>query len=160
MNKKTKHTGFRPSSWIVYLGLTVFSLGMVSGFLRSADLVAENFDYPVVAHLEGRVAGAVTMVEAGPVSLHIEDGVNPRTYVYDLDAPISVYSLFRLANKKSTLEADFSVSAAQVSTLATIDGVTPARGGGWLVRVDGEEVASIDDVVVLPRSSVVISLSR
>lgn len=147
-------------SWFILLGIAVFSLGMIGGFLRSAEDVADGFVYSALTHRPGSVAGATVAVTPGPVTVSVDDPASPMTYQFDLDGPISVYNLLRTAGRTSPLTFEIPQSADGSVTIRSLNGVPAPTGRAWAAFRNGERVDDLNAPVLLPGDSLAFSLVR
>lgn len=147
-------------SWFILFGIVVFSLGMIGGFLRSADDVAREFVYPTLTHVAGRVAGAAVGVAPGPVAVTVNDPARPITYQFDLSGPISPYNLLRTGARTSSLTFEVSETTDGRALLRSLNGVPAPTGKSWAVFRNQERVDDLNAPVLLPGDAVEFNLVR
>jgi len=147
-------------SWFILLGIAVFSLGMIGGFLRSADDLAYAFVYPALTHVSGRVAGATVAIEPGPIIVTVDNLSKPITYQFDLAGPISAFNLLRIGARTGSLTFEVPRSGDGITTLRSLNGVSAPDGWTWGIYRNGERVDDINAPVLLPGDTVIFSLAR
>lgn len=145
-----------PHRWLLFAGLAVFSLGVIAGLLRSAELVAQDFSYIAVAHREGRVAGASVSPGPGRVDIIVNDGINPRTYVVEIPDALSVYNLFRLAERTTSLVVAVD-DREGVARVAAVNDVDTTAGATWDVEWNGEPMDDLNTPVVAPGDTIALT---
>lgn len=142
---------------IVLPAIAVFALALGVGLINGVQMMNSDFVYSAPAHREGSVKGATVTVAAGPVTLLVDDGVNPRSYTVTLTEPLSLYNLLRLASAQTLLKAEFSAPAGQPVSLQSLDGIAPASGQ-WAITVNDAPVAGLSEISVNPGDTVRIAL--
>lgn len=153
---KRKHL---PHSWLLVLSLAMFSLGMIGGFLRSADSVAADFVYSAPAHLPGRVAGATVNVKTGPVQL-VTNGKSGQT-VFSIktgDEPVSLFNLLRLAEKTTTLRVGQSAPVNAQAVITSVNGELAQAPAVWEALHDDGVVQNFDVANIFPGDTVELKM--
>ncbi|MFH1171834.1 MAG: hypothetical protein V1778_04845 [bacterium] len=147
-------------SWLLLLGIGIFSFGMAAGVVQSVQFVAQDFTFTGIPHIAGRVAGASVSVTPGPVTLHIATSPNPATYVLDLQEPTSVYNLLRLAKRATSLTAEFDEHLDGTVTIRTINRTSASGSAAWIVKQNGTRLDTFADPVLLPGDNIELSLGK
>lgn len=147
-----------PYSWMLLAGIGVFSLGMISGFLRSADDVANGFVYTSIPHIAGRVAGASVAVSPGPVTVKVNTSSDRVVYLWDLTDPVSVYNLLRIGQQTSGVTFTVERQRLGTSVLHELNGAVPSGKQVWKIDQNGNAVSDLDAPVVIPGDTITFSL--
>ncbi len=152
VNQPLKHAN------LLLAGIAVFAVGMIGGFVRSADLVGETISEAVLVHAPGRVAGATTPFVPGQATLTIELPGGALTAVVDVVEPTSVFTLLRLAARRGSLTFDATVLKDGTPEIRSINGTAAPSGQRWVAAVADDDVPDLNAPVVQPGETVAIRL--
>lgn len=146
--------GFVIRSWIVMLGLVSLVLALGTGLWGSAEMVGSDLTVtPPLVHREGRIAGASVDLAAGPVTLRVHDGDNVQTFEVVIAEPLSVYNLLRSAVQTTVLTAEMQNDGRGSAGLVRLAGTTADATHRWQILLNGQELASLDELTVVPGST-------
>lgn len=147
-------------SWIALLGVASFALAMGSGLLQTANMVGQEVSTATpIVHREGRVAGATVNGESGIVTIVVQPNAgNQTTYQLTTLGPLSVFNLMRVAGATTALKADV-VTGPSGAAITNVNGTPSTAQAAWRIRINDAAPASFDEPVILPGSTVTLSLA-
>lgn len=154
-------SSFALRSWIALLGVASFALAMGSGLLQTANMVGQEVGTTTpIVHREGRVAGATVAIEPGIVTVVVQpNSENQTTYQMTVLEPLSVFNLLRVAGATTALKADVA-TGPNGAAVTSVNGIPSTVKESWRVRINDVAPASFDEPIILPGSTVTLSLAQ
>lgn len=153
-------SSFALRSWIALLGVASFALAMGSGLMQTANMVGQEVGTAApIVHREGRVAGATVNMEPGIVTIVVQPSAdNQTTYQLTTLGPLSVFNLMRVAGATTALKAEV-IAGPGGAAITNVNGTPSTAKASWRVRINDAPPASFDEPVILPGSTVTLTLA-
>jgi hypothetical protein len=146
--------------WLPVFGVAVFSLGMAAGILRSTEIINNDIVSLEQLFFSGRVAGASVGSGTGTASLSITGASDPASYAVKISEPVSLYTLFRLAERQSFFSFTLHETKNGAIDIEKINGELAPVGMHWEYTKNDEPLDDINAPVILPGDAVSVSAAR